>query len=61
MSTEVPSPCIAICQLDDNDEFCIGCFRTTTEIRLWSRMSNEEKLAILDQLPEREKKYEDLG
>ncbi|MFT3848473.1 MAG: DUF1289 domain-containing protein [Propionivibrio sp.] len=43
----VPSPCINLCQLDRNGRFCRGCFRSLDEIAAWSRVSNDEKRAIV--------------
>jgi uncharacterized protein len=53
MSTDSPafekpvrSPCVNICALDDHD-VCVGCQRTVAEITGWSRMSNDERRAVL--------------
>ena len=51
--TETPSPCLAICSLDLNDEYCIGCGRTLDEIAGWLNASEAERRAIVEQLPER--------
>ncbi|WP_228729971.1 DUF1289 domain-containing protein [Shewanella avicenniae] len=40
------SPCVRNCCLDDND-ICLGCGRSLTEIRDWHDASNAEKLTIL--------------
>lgn len=53
----IDSPCIAVCQLDDNEEFCIGCFRTPEEIEKWSDLSHEERHKILLEL-EKRKEFE---
>ncbi|MGF1612265.1 MAG: DUF1289 domain-containing protein [Kiloniellales bacterium] len=45
--TSVPSPCIAVCQIDDDSGCCIGCFRDIDEIRDWPIMTAEEKRAVL--------------
>ncbi|MEM9601957.1 MAG: DUF1289 domain-containing protein [Pseudomonadota bacterium] len=45
--TSVPSPCIAVCQLDAQS-ICVGCRRTQDEIRDWMILSREEKLAVLE-------------
>jgi predicted Fe-S protein YdhL (DUF1289 family) len=37
---------VNICALDDHD-VCIGCQRTVAEITGWSRMSNDERRALL--------------
>jgi uncharacterized protein len=42
----VRSPCVNICALDDHD-VCVGCQRTVAEITGWSRMSNDERRAVL--------------
>lgn len=48
----VESPCISICRLDDNN-VCVGCFRTATEIGQWLSYSAEQRSDIMKQLPER--------
>lgn len=42
----VPSPCIGVCSLDEN-EVCVGCYRTVMEICDWSIMDDEAKRAVL--------------
>lgn len=51
----VRSPCVDICALDD-DDVCIGCYRSGDEISAWGKMSNEEKLATLNRVKERRQK-----
>ena len=51
--TTVPSPCIAVCQIDDATGCCIGCFRAIDEIREWPIMTAEEKQATLARIAER--------
>ena len=43
----VKSPCISICAIDHNVDFCIGCKRTIKEISNWSNLSDVEKKKIL--------------
>ena len=54
MDTERPvrSPCVSICALDD-DDICLGCQRTVSEITGWSRMDNTERRAVLELCHER--------
>ncbi len=40
------SPCIRNCCLDEND-ICVGCFRSIDEIMHWSRSSDAEKKEVL--------------
>ncbi len=53
--TEVASPCVSICALDE-DDVCIGCYRSGEEITQWSQMSSEEKQAVMEQVRQRESK-----
>ena len=49
----VPSPCIAVCQLDDETGRCIGCHRSTDEIRGWIIMTADEKREVLAKIETR--------
>ena len=50
----VLSPCVGICELDD-DGFCLGCLRSTAEISRWSQMNDDERLQLMEMvLPRRE-------
>jgi len=50
----VITPCIGICTLG-RDGLCEGCLRTGDEIAQWSRLSDAERLAIMNEvLPARE-------
>ena len=51
--TSVPSPCIAICQVDPRTDRCIGCLRHVDEIRNWPIMTAAEKRAVLAALEQR--------
>lgn len=42
----VPSPCIDVCRLDAQREFCIGCHRTRSEIASWRDLSEDDKRAV---------------
>jgi len=50
---EVESPCIKICVIHPEAGLCTGCLRTIDEITRWSKMSGEERRAIMDALPGR--------
>ena len=45
-----PSPCINLCRMDDDDRYCLGCFRTLDEIAEWSDLNAEEKELIWEKL-----------
>lgn len=50
----VPSPCVSICALDDNN-VCLGCYRSGEEISRWGELSNDEKRAVMEKVGERER------
>lgn len=50
----VLSPCIGVCMLDD-EGFCLGCHRSSSEIAHWSQMGDDERLHLMETvLPQRE-------
>lgn len=50
----VDSPCVYICALDDND-ICMGCYRSGEEITHWGRYSNAEKREVMERVGQRER------
>ena len=50
---DIQSPCINVCKMNPDTRLCEGCLRTLDEIAAWSGLSNEEKRAVLEQIPER--------
>lgn len=50
---EIASPCIRVCVVHPVERLCTGCLRSLDEIAAWSRMTPEERQAILDDLPSR--------
>ncbi len=42
----VPSPCVSICALGD-DDLCIGCQRSAAEIAAWALAGDAERRAVL--------------
>ncbi|MGO4915347.1 DUF1289 domain-containing protein [Pseudogemmobacter sp. W21_MBD1_M6] len=50
---EVQSPCIKICVIHPAERLCTGCLRSIDEITAWSRMTNEARAALMDELPTR--------
>lgn len=53
MSQPVRSPCVSICALDEQD-LCVGCYRTGEEISRWGSYSDDEKRDVLRKVAERE-------
>lgn len=50
VSAQRQSPCIQVCQLNEQTGFCAGCFRTQEEIARWLRYSDAERDAVLGKL-----------
>jgi hypothetical protein len=51
--TDVPSPCIGVCFIEQRTDLCRGCYRTLEEISGWLEMTPEQKLATLRELQAR--------
>tara|TARA_B100001123_G_C15152641_1_gene964113 strand:- start:228 stop:422 length:195 start_codon:yes stop_codon:yes gene_type:complete len=49
------SPCVGICQLNTSLDLCLGCFRSSKEIALWSSYSKDEKKMVLKSINKRKK------
>ena len=52
--SNVRSPCINICSLNE-DDVCIGCYRSGHEITQWGVASEEERQRIMLKVIERER------
>ncbi len=50
---EIESPCVKICVLHPEARICLGCYRTAEEIAGWSRLTREDRRAIMETLPDR--------
>ncbi|MBT8418575.1 MAG: DUF1289 domain-containing protein [Silicimonas sp.] len=52
---EIESPCVKLCVLHPDARICLGCYRSGDEIAGWSRMTPEQRQAIMETLPDRAK------
>ena len=50
----VRSPCVNICALDEND-ICVGCYRSGDEISAWGKLTNDQRQEVLIKVAERER------
>ena len=50
--TDPKSPCVSVCVLDD-DDICMGCYRSAEEITDWFMSSADQKREILQRARER--------
>jgi len=49
----IATPCIKVCVVDGASSLCLGCFRTLSEIGGWSALGDEERAAVMAELPAR--------
>lgn len=47
------SPCIKVCKIAPDTSFCVGCFRTIDEIRLWKKLTDVQRQDIMYLLEKR--------
>ena len=52
--TEIKSPCISVCAMDDLTGLCQGCYRTIDEIKGWWDMSQNDQKNLLATIEERQ-------
>jgi hypothetical protein len=49
----IVTPCIKVCVIDGESSLCLGCLRTLEEVAAWSSYSDDERAAIMADLPGR--------
>ena len=49
----IKTPCIKVCVVDGESGLCLGCYRQLSEVAGWARLSDDERDAIMAELPER--------
>jgi len=54
----IPSPCIRNCCLNDED-VCLGCFRSLAEIVSWADADNPTRQLVLDNTVRRRLTYQE--
>ena len=50
---KITSPCLSICEMEENAGLCLGCGRTRAEIATWVRMGETARKEIMAALPQR--------
>lgn len=56
--TEIASPCVGVCKIDQTTGYCLGCARTADEIGWWREGASSARDAVWAALPAR---FEALG
>jgi len=49
----IKTPCIKVCVVDGESGLCLGCYRKLSEVAGWARLSDDERDAIMAELPDR--------
>ncbi len=49
----IASPCVKVCRISPETQYCEGCGRQLAEIARWARMAEAERAAIMAELPRR--------
>ena len=50
---EIVSPCISVCKINPETDYCLGCWRTRSEISGWQEASNETRMKIITKMHRR--------
>ena len=53
----VPSPCVSICSMNPQSQWCEGCLRSLSEIGEWSRADDAQKRQVWQLIAERLKTH----
>lgn len=49
----IKTPCVKVCVVDGESGLCMGCYRQLNEVAAWARLSDDERAAIMAELPSR--------
>ena len=49
----IKTPCVKVCVVDGESGLCLGCFRQLSEVAGWARLTDDERDAIMADLPDR--------
>ena len=50
---DIATPCVKVCVVDGESGLCMGCYRQLSEVAAWSRFTDDERAAIMADLPGR--------
>jgi predicted Fe-S protein YdhL (DUF1289 family) len=53
----VPSPCMSVCQMDEETALCQGCLRTLDEIGRWGNADDVSRRSIWQAIEARVARY----
>jgi predicted Fe-S protein YdhL (DUF1289 family) len=50
----IPSPCVGVCQINRENGYCLGCWRTIKELTSWARLDNDTRISLVEDLRQRQ-------
>lgn len=59
--TPVKSPCIKVCVIDGSTGWCLGCARTLKEISQWTKYTDQQRDAVIDESEARLETLREMG
>jgi len=59
--TRISTPCIKVCAVSGQSGLCVGCGRTLNEIAVWASLTEDDRQAIMMELPTRLARAEKPG
>lgn len=54
----IATPCIKVCVVDGASGLCLGCYRTLAEIGGWSALTEDQRAALMADLPGRKERID---
>jgi predicted Fe-S protein YdhL (DUF1289 family) len=54
----IATPCVKVCVVDGASSLCLGCYRTLSEIGGWSALTDDQRAAIMEDLPARKERID---
>lgn len=49
----IATPCVKVCVVEGASGLCLGCYRTLAEIGGWSALTDDQRAAVMADLPSR--------
>jgi uncharacterized protein len=49
----IATPCVKVCVVDGESGLCMGCYRQLSEVAGWAKLTDEDRAAIMADLPAR--------
>lgn len=54
----IATPCVKVCIVDGPTGLCLGCYRSLPEIGGWSGLTDDQRAAVMAELPSRRERID---